>query len=249
MPELRGRTFWGALCLFGALLVASRMRSAYVALFAFLAIGSIYGKRLRVRQLLLPLVALGLGAFLLDAFSSTLNYIVRDRESIATMSDRIPLWQYLTATVMRTAPFTGMGYYAASRVVATEYNEFLGNAHSVFFEVLIGGGLLGAALYVLLCLTLIWFAARLLRVAGGSPSAVAATGLLSIALLLGLTTPAALQAGPLGFAFWSLTAVLPGLLRESVRARLINAQLLDLRTPPAPAVANGRVAVLRQLRP
>ena len=63
------------------------------------------------------------------------------------MSARIPLWQHLTSTVMREAPLTGLGYYAASRVYAIEFNRGLGNAHSAFFEVLLGGGLV--AVYVL----------------------------------------------------------------------------------------------------
>ena len=37
MPPLRGPMFWGALSLFGGLLVASRTRSAYVAFLVFLA--------------------------------------------------------------------------------------------------------------------------------------------------------------------------------------------------------------------
>ena len=130
--------------------------------------------------------------------SSTTDYLVRERESIETMSDRIPLWQHLTSVVMREAPITGLGYYAASRVVATKYNPNLGTAHSVFFEVLLGGGILGAALYLVLCASLVWFAVRLLRVASGQPSAVAAAGLLSVALLMGVTSEAAYARGATG---------------------------------------------------
>ena len=124
-----------------------------------------------------------------------------------------------------------MGYYAASRVVATEYNHGLGNAHSAFFEVLVGGGILGASLYVAFCVSLIWFAVRLLRVASGQPQAVAAVGLLLVALLMGVTSPAALHAGPLGFAFWATTALLPALLHEAARSRVISEQRLRARNP------------------
>ena len=143
-PPLRPRTFWGAFCLFGALLAASRTRSSYIAFVVYLGIGFIYGKRLRVRQLVLPLAALAVSVLLMDAVSSTVDYLVRERDSVETMSDRLPLWQHLTTVVMRESPIVGMGYYAASRVVATEYNPLLGNAHSVFFEVLVGGGILGS---------------------------------------------------------------------------------------------------------
>jgi O-antigen ligase len=229
MPPLRGPMFWGALSLFGTLLAASRTRNAWVGFLVFLALGFIHGKRLRVRKLVLPLVALALSVFFLDALSSTTDYLVRDRGSVETLSGRIPLWEHLTTVVMREAPITGLGYSAASRIVATEYNPDLGNAHSVFFEVLVGGGILGAALYLVLCVSLVWYAVRLLRVASGQPSAVAAAGLLFVALVMGVTTPAALQAEPLGFAFWSLTALLPGLLREAARARIAGGQRLHAR--------------------
>ena len=217
MPPLKGPVFWGAISVFGALLAASRTRSAYVALLLYLAIGFIAGKRLRVRQLVLPLAALALSVFLLDALSATTDYLVRDKDSVETMSDRIPLWQHLTSVVMREAPITGLGYYAASRVVAPEYNPGLGNAHSVFFEILVGGGVLGATLYLVLCASLVWFAVRLLRVASGQPGAIAAGGLLCVALATGVTTIAALHAGPLGFSFWSLTALLPAISRQCAR--------------------------------
>jgi hypothetical protein len=227
VPPLRGFTFWALFGLFGGLLAASRTRSAYVAVAAFMAIGFIHGRRLRVRQVVLPLAALMVGVFLTDAIASAANYLVRERETVETMSDRIPLWQYLTTAVMRESPITGLGYYAASRVIGTEYNPGLGNAHSAFFEVLVGGGVLGAALYIALCVSLIGAAVRLLRLASGDPLAVASAGLLSSALLMGLATPASLQPGPLGFAFWSSTALLPALWREAIRTRIGRRQPLD----------------------
>jgi O-antigen ligase len=246
MPPLRGPVFWGALSLFGGLLAASRTRSAYVAFLAFLAIGFIHGKRLRIRKLVPPLAALFVAVLLMDAFSSTVNYMVRERDSIETMSDRVPLWQYVTSAVMRESPITGLGYYAASRVVATEYNHGLGNAHSAFFEVLVGGGILGASLYVAFCASLIWFAVRLLRVASGQPKAVAAVGLLLVALLMGVTSPAALHAGPLGFAFWATTALLPSLLQEAARSRLAGEPLPYGRRSTLRAGTRTRIAVMNR---
>ena len=118
VPPLRAPVFWGALSLFGGLLVASRTRSAYFALLAFLVIGFTQGRGLRVRQLIVPLVVFAFGVFVMDAMTSTTAFLVRDSESVRTMSDRIPLWQYLTRIVMRESPLTGLGYYAASRVYA-----------------------------------------------------------------------------------------------------------------------------------
>lgn len=220
IPRLRGPIFWGAFALFGVLLIASRSRTAYVCFVAFLAIGVIHGRGLRVRAFVIPLAALAFSVFVLDVVSSTTDYLVRDATSIQTMSDRIPLWQHLTSAVMRDSPITGLGYYAATRILATEYNPGLGNAHSTYFEVLVGGGVLGASLYVMFCLSLVAFAVRLLRVASGQSGAVAAVGLLAVALLMGLTSQAALHPGPLGFAFWSLSALLPRLAREAAGAAI-----------------------------
>jgi O-antigen ligase len=231
IPRLRGAMFWGAFSLFGVLLAASRTRSAYLAFLVFVVIGVIHGRGLRVRALVVPLVALALSVFVLDVASSTTDYLVRDAESIESMSDRIPLWRYLTEAVMRDAPITGLGYSAASRVLATQYNPGLGNAHSAFFEVLVGGGVLGASLYLLLCGSFVGYAVRLLRVASGRPSAVAAVGLLVVALLMGVASEGALRAGPLGFAFWSLTALLPELWREGARSRTAVRQPLDPGVP------------------
>jgi len=226
---LRGPIFLGALSLFSGLLVLSRTRTAYIALLSFLVIGFTQGRGLRVRQLIVPLVAFGFGLFVMDAMTSTTEFLVRNPESISTLSDRIPLWQYLTSTVMRESPLTGLGYYAASRVYATQYNRALGNAHSAFFEVLVGGGILGAPLYLVLCGLLVWFAVRLLSLARSRPSAVAAAGLLCVAVVGGITQPEAIHAGPLGFAFWSTTALLPGLLREANRTRTAADQRLHAR--------------------
>ena len=227
VPQLRPFPFWGALVLFGVLLATSRMRTAYVAMVVYLGIGYAFGKGLRVRTLVPLLLVVICGLFALDAFGTTSQYLVRETTTIETMSDRIPLWNYLTTAVMRDEPLIGLGYVAASRILAPEYNEFLGNAHSVFFEVLVGGGLLAAGLYVILCVLLVWYAARLLAAASGQPEAVATVGLLSVTLVLGITNSEALLAGPLGFSFWSMTALLPLMCREA--AKVTHAHRVQVR--------------------
>ena len=243
VPPLRGPFFWVALSLFGGLLFASRTRSSYVALMAFLVIGVTQGRV--VASQTAPRAARRARVRLIRHRRDDVHVRVSGAEpgEYQHLSDRIPLWQHLTSTVMREAPLTGLGYYAASRVHATEYNAGLGDAHSAFFEVLVGGGLLGAALYLVLCGVLIWFSVRLLSLARDRPSAVAAVGLLSAALMSGLTQGEALHAGPMGFAFWSTTALLPGLLREANRARTAVAEprpqvrKSDLRLRPATMMA------------
>jgi O-antigen ligase len=227
-PPLRSALFWPAMAFFGAMLAASRTRTAYIAFVAYLVVGFIRGKGLRVRRLVPLLVGLALSLFLLDAVTQPAEYLIREEGSVQTMSGRLPLWGYLFATVMRDEPLIGLGYYAASRIVAPQYNPGLGNAHSAFFEVLVGGGLVGLAAYLVLCASLLWYAGRLLGTAGGQPNAVAAVGLLCIALIQGITGSEALNAGPIGFTFWSMTALLPAMCREAASRTVINPQRVRL---------------------
>ena len=216
VPKLRQLAFWTWVAIFAVLLATSRMRTAYAALLAYLPIGYAFGKGLRVRRLvpLLLLSCFGLIAF--DAFSSATDYVVRETNSIETMSDRLPLWTFLTTTVMHEEPLIGLGYYAASRILGPQYNPGLGNAHSVFFEILVGGGLIGAAMYVVLCASLLSYAARLLRVSESQPAeSIAIVGLLLVTLVLGLTSSEAANAGPVGFCFWSMTALVPAMYRQA----------------------------------
>jgi len=231
IPRLSSALFWPALAFFGVMLAASRTRTAYVSFLVYLAMGFIAGKGLRVRKLVPLLAGLTLSLFLLEAVTQTTDYLVRDTATVQTMSDRVPLWEHLTKTVMREEPLTGLGYYAASRILAPQYNSSLGNAHSAFFEVLVGGGLVGAAGYLMLCASLLWCAGRLLHVASGQPNAVATVGLLSVVLIQGITSSEALNAGPIGFTFWSLTALLPALYRESASQTVFYTQRLARRRP------------------
>ena len=130
---------------------------------------------------------------------------------------------------MREAPLTGLGYYAASRVYAPEYNPGLGNAHSVFFEVLVGGGILGAALYLVLCGRWSGLPCACCGLPGGDRARSLQPDCSPSPYSLDSPRQSALHAGPLGFAFWSLTALLPGLSREAARARIAGDQRLHAR--------------------
>jgi hypothetical protein len=243
LPRLKSTWFVGAVGLFGVLLAISRMRTAYVGMLAYLMIGYLFGAGLRVRRLVPVLVAGSLAVIVLGTYTSAADYLVRDPKSIQDMSDRIPLWEHLTTTVMSKQPLIGLGFYAASRVLAPEHNPRLGNAHSAFFEFLVGGGILGAVLYVALCAVLLSYAVRLLTMARGQPEAVATGGLFVFALLLGLTATDAVLAGPVGFTFWSMTAILPMMCRDAVaRDARANAAMLHRRVHP---VVRERSPLLR----
>jgi O-antigen ligase len=180
------------------------------------------------------LLVLSIGLVLVDASTKTVDYMVRDTKSIETMSDRIPLWRHLTKTVMREDPLIGFGYYAASRIIAPQYNPRLGTAHSTFFEFLVGGGIVGATLYLFLCASLVWYSARLLAAAGGQPESVTAVGLLLVALVLGVSSSEAAHSGPVGFGFWSMTALLPALLRRAATRAVPHVDRRHVRSMVAP---------------
>jgi O-antigen ligase len=241
VPRLRSAVFWGALVVFGGLLVWSRMRTAYVALVAYLVIGLLFGRGLRVRPLVGVFVAVSVGLLLIEAFAPAATYVVRDTQTIESLSDRIPLWSFLTEKVMRDEPVIGLGYFAASRVLGPQYNEDLGTAHSVFFEVLVGGGLVGAVSYLLFCASLLWYAGRLLRAAPGRPQTIVTVGLLAFCLVVGVTSTEAAHAGPVGFTFWCMTAVLPAVCGEAEYEAVLRARRVRSRGITSPVHAlHGR---------
>jgi len=242
VPRLSPVRFWGLVGLFTLLLAVSRMRTAYVGILIYLLIASVHGKGLRVRQFVGVLIALFLGLLAMEVASRTTDFIVRETKTIETLSDRVPLWGYLTQTVMRDEPLIGLGYFAATRVLAPNYNQDLGTAHSVFFEGLVGGGIVSAVLYLFLCGSLISYAVRLLRIGSGQAEAVAVVGLFVFSLVVGITSTEALHAGVVGFAFWSMPTLLPRMCRQA-EARAV----VPTRRRPTGAMAPAH-AVARRSR-
>ena len=228
-PPLKPAMFWATLALCGLLLAGAQTRTCYVAALAYLAVGFVGGKGLPVRKLVPLLGAILLGLLLFDRYYATSDYIVRYRETLEKMSDRGPLWEHLTNEVMRQAPMTGLGYFAASRILAPEHNYNLGDAHSAFYEVLVGGGLLAASLYLVMCTLMLWISARLLWSARGQPDAVAVVGLLVVTLIVGYTSSSGLHAGPMGFTFWSVTALLPAIWRQHGSRAVVSGDQLPVR--------------------
>ncbi len=217
------------------------MRTAYAALVAYLVIGLMFGRGLRVRPLVGVFVAVSVGLLLIEVFAPAATYVVRETQDIESLNDRIPLWSFLTEAVMRDEPVIGLGYFAASRVLGPQYNEDLGTAHSVFFEVLVGGGLVGAVSYLLFCASLLWYAGRLLRAAPERPETIVTVGLLAFCLVVGLTSTEAAHAGPVGFTFWCMTAVLPAVCREAEYEAVLRATRVRSRGITSPVHAlHGR---------
>ena len=203
------------LALLFALLVLSLMRTAYIAALVFFAL--VFLKRPNIkplRRFTCLLVALTAILYAYDLLPGVSHY--RSPETIATLSDRIGLWRYLAAVTLNQSPWLGLGYYSASRIHGPEYNPGLGTAHSIFLEVLSGGGVLSLVMLVALTAALATSAARILILTKDRYS-FAASSLFIACLLFGCLGDE-IDSGPVAICFWCAAAILPG-LRSSLSKR------------------------------
>jgi hypothetical protein len=207
--QKRLRTIWFLILFVLSLfvLIFSRTRTAYICMGTVLCLAIL----LRPKLPALKRFALGALALLPLVFlnPSIFNWIVRDPESVSTLSDRTGLWTSLTEVTLRKSPLIGLGYYSASRIYGPQYNPGLGTAHSVIVETLVGGGILSTTVLVALWLALGVYVASLFRQRVDRTAFISFSLLLST-ILLGLTG-ASLSEAPDGFVFWCVAAILPTL--------------------------------------
>lgn len=203
-----------SLALFLGLLALSLMRTAYVTAFVFFALVLLRRPNIKpVRRVAYVLCMALMLLYVWGRLPSVSQY--RDPETVSTLGDRIGLWRHLTAVTLHQSPWFGLGYYSASRIHGPEYNVGLGTAHSMFFEVLSGGGLVSFALLITLCVTLSFYVVRLLYRRRDRLSF--ATSALFIACLLFGFTGEELDSGPVAMGFWFCAAVLPWLYEQSFK--------------------------------
>ena len=207
--RLKKGAFLLCVALFAVTLIASQTRTALAAFLAVLVCGSLIRSSTPIKKALPFIVAGGLVAALAGVFSVGVEFAVRETQSLSTLSQRVPLWQHLIRPMLAESPIIGLGYFSASRVLGPQYLPALGNAHSAFVEILVGGGLLGGFLFISLYGTLFLYAVRLLARGRHHPLTFAVLGLLVITFLLSITNTDGIQGGPVGFTFWSVTALLP----------------------------------------
>jgi len=210
-------TFW--LVLLGGVLVTSLMRTSYVALLAVLFLAAIRRPAIPFLRRLITLAFLAV-PFMANALLTALDSR-RQVEDIWTLSDRLGLWSYLIDTVTSQGPWLGLGYFAASRVYAPEYNPGLGTAHSAFIEIYVGGGLVSFAIFI--CIWAV-MAVEIWRIYLGRPDKLGFTfvALFCAAFFLN-AIGGELQADPAGFCFWAIVAGLSTMTSKS----LINRPVLD----------------------
>jgi len=139
----------------------------------------------------------------------------RAMEDVWTLSDRLGLWAYLIDATTSRGPWLGLGYFAASRVYAPEYNPGLGTAHSAFMEVYVGGGLVSLAVFLFIWIVL---AGRVTRLYLSRPDRIgfAIVSLFCAALFLN-AIGGELQADPAGCCFWCVVVSLPYVQLERSR--------------------------------
>jgi hypothetical protein len=200
-----------------AMLLASLMRTAYITAFVFLALVLLKRPNIKpVRRLAYFLCAFLLFLYACGQLPSVSDY--RDPASVSSLGDRVGLWRHLTAITLSRSPWLGLGYYSASRIYGPEYNPGLGTAHSMFVEVLAGGGVLSFTLLIALCLTVSAYAIRLLyfkrdRLSFGTSS-------LLLACFLFGSMGEEIDSGPVAVGFWYCAAVLPWLCAQPIRRSL-----------------------------
>ena len=209
-PQLPRMLYLFLLTLDVAILVASLTRSAYLCLFAFLALALVTRAQgaapRRLAYLSLAAIPLLLVTGLLPRIILSL---VREPETLGTLTGRIGLWAYLADVTLRESPWIGLGYYSASRVYGPQYHPSFGTAHSAFVEVLVGGGLLSLGLFALLWSVLLLFATSLLLRTTDRHAFAACCLLVSVFVVSQVGE--GIDSGPAGFTFWSLAAILPRL--------------------------------------
>ena len=150
-PKINRFIFVGLLILFLYLLILSMTRSAYaVVLFfliaAFLRRTNILALKLFIYLLLFLFPIL----FILQIMPIVFKWIIREPESIVTLSSRIPLWEHLIDVMWKESPVFGLGFYSGSRIYGSQYIAGLGTAHNSFMEVLTGGGIISGFLFFLI---------------------------------------------------------------------------------------------------
>ena len=187
-------------------LILSRTRTAYLCMGAILALAILLRPNLPILK---RFASLGLLISPLLLIPKISEWVVRDPESVSTLSDRTGLWTNLTEVTLATSPLVGLGYYSASRVYGPKYNPGLGTAHSVFMETFVGGGLLSITVLIALWVVLGVYAVSLIRWRKERIPFVSFSLLVSI-LLLSLTGSEPIEA-PDGLVFWCVAAILPAL--------------------------------------
>lgn len=223
-----GAAVWLAVALSPFFVLVAQTRAMYITFFVGSAVVFWYwvlAARQSQRHALLGLACISfaglVGLALFDEvrmdrklFEQVESYLVRDEASIQGFNSRDGVAKILLARVSDNP--LGLGYSAGPRHVLLSaeherlqhniYEAFAGNAHNMYLEVLSGGGLVGAAAWVLL---LAWLLFSLLGAEGRAFIPVRA--LVVVVLLGGITeSNGALPFFQQSSLLWILVALVAG---------------------------------------
>jgi hypothetical protein len=202
--------FWPLLIFLSTMLAVSLARHAWFLVIAFLVLyfirrsgGTVVSKLGYVLLAVFPFV------FFFYILPALQEY--RATDSITTLTGRTDLWFYLAQLALTRSAWTGMGYYSASRIFGIDFNPGMGTAHSIFVEVLVGGGLLSLIPCMVLCFVLTRMAFRFLS-KDRTDLEFACGTLFIVTIIIGLLG-GDFACGEIGITFWSLAVALPAMSR------------------------------------
>lgn len=133
------------------------------------------------------------------------GWVARNPRQLSNFSHRLPLWDHLVTTTLDQSPVMGLGYVSATRTLGPEVVPALANAHSSFFEVLVGGGLASFVVYITIWSILLYRAT--ISTLTGEPVGVA-IGMMTLVLFgFSTTTSYPILPSPPSFLFWVLVAM------------------------------------------
>ena len=205
--------FWPLLAFFCVMLAFSLTRQAWFLVFAFLLLHlARRSKGALTRNLIFLFLAIFPLVFVFYILPALQEY--RATDSIWSLTGRTDLWLYLVDIALTKSAWIGLGYYSASRILALDFNPGMGTAHSVFVEILLGGGLLSLIPCMVLCFWLIRRALQFLS-KKSSDLEFACGALFIVTMTLGLLG-GDIGYGEVGITFWSLATAIPAMrLRHS----------------------------------
>ncbi|HEX6207135.1 MAG TPA: O-antigen ligase family protein [Actinomycetota bacterium] len=213
-----GYTYWPRLLLFGVVIYLAQTRSVLAGIVIGIGVGLWFKGRDKpiARYLGVAYYLIGGLLFVLATSLQLTGYLTRGEtaESIASLSGRIPLWEFAIGQLESVQEWAlGFGY-GSSRLVllASPGFQWAGSAHSTWVEVLLGIGVVGFVATAATIVALVFTLSR--SQAFGRPNVIALSILAFFLMASPISEGMALPG--IGFGFLALLHV-PALGKRALR--------------------------------